>query len=588
MPTASTKHRARKNTRGENIQQGDAAAAKSSDAVVSANDALTVKPGEPFVISERVWLIAAAAILLVAACLRLYALELKPFHHDEGVNGFFLTNLVRNGVYRYDPSNYHGPTLYYFALVPANLLEKVFKTGMTTFSVRLIPALFGLATVWLALCLRRYIGTFGTLVAAALIAVSPGAVYQSRYFIHEMIFVFFTFGIVVALIRFYETREALYAMLAFASAALLFATKETAFISVGVLGLAALVGWVLVKDARRVAARNNARLASKKARGKIASAAAPEVGPTTIREHIERLGGGRRLAILSLAGSALFLFLCVLFYSSFFKYREGVAGAIESLKIWTKTGTSDFHSKPFETYLIWLWQMEAPILMLALCGACCAVFERRKKFFPIFVSAWAFGMLAAYSLVPYKTPWLSLSFVVPLAIAGGYGMQVLMRWTSSRWVRAEMKLMRHAPALALAALAVGIGLTQAIILNFYQYDNDQYIYVYSHTKRDLLRLVNIAERAAYEAGTGKATPIAIVTPESDYWPLPWYLRDYKSIGYQTQIGDLKEPIIIARRDLEEKLKTAAGNSYQRIGDVYPLRPGVDLVLYVRSDIRVEP
>ena len=37
-------------------------------------------------------------------------------HHDEGVNGFFLTNLVRNAEYKYDPSNYHGPTLYYLTL----------------------------------------------------------------------------------------------------------------------------------------------------------------------------------------------------------------------------------------------------------------------------------------------------------------------------------------------------------------------------------------------------------------------------------------------------------------------------------------
>ena len=49
-------------------------------------------------ISQRTWLIASAAILLVAAFLRLYDLDLVPLHHDEGVNGNFLVRLVREGV----------------------------------------------------------------------------------------------------------------------------------------------------------------------------------------------------------------------------------------------------------------------------------------------------------------------------------------------------------------------------------------------------------------------------------------------------------------------------------------------------------
>ncbi|MBA2645499.1 MAG: TIGR03663 family protein, partial [Pyrinomonadaceae bacterium] len=57
-------------------------------------------------------------MLLVAAIIRVYALELRPLHHDEGVNGFFLTRLFREGKYEYDPANYHGPTLYYLALPP--------------------------------------------------------------------------------------------------------------------------------------------------------------------------------------------------------------------------------------------------------------------------------------------------------------------------------------------------------------------------------------------------------------------------------------------------------------------------------------
>ena len=48
------------------------------------------------------WLISCAVITIAATFLRFFMLGLKPFHHDEGVNGFFLTNLSRDGVYKYD------------------------------------------------------------------------------------------------------------------------------------------------------------------------------------------------------------------------------------------------------------------------------------------------------------------------------------------------------------------------------------------------------------------------------------------------------------------------------------------------------
>ena len=183
------------------------------EATVALPSSPTLTLGPMVEIRERTWLIACIAIFVFAMATRFYALELKPLHHDEGVNGFFLTNLVRNGIYRYDPTNYHGPTLYYLALPGIKLF------GLGTFALRFLTALFGVGTIWLILSLRRNIGALAALTAAALIAVSPGAVYYSRYFIHETLFVFFTLGIVVATLRFYETGRALYAMLAAASAA---------------------------------------------------------------------------------------------------------------------------------------------------------------------------------------------------------------------------------------------------------------------------------------------------------------------------------------------------------------------------------
>ncbi len=79
---------------------------------------------------DHLWLLGCFAVTAVAAFLRFWRLELKPLHHDEGVNGFFLTTLFRDGIYKYDPSNYHGPDLYYFALAAAKMF------GLNTLSIR--------------------------------------------------------------------------------------------------------------------------------------------------------------------------------------------------------------------------------------------------------------------------------------------------------------------------------------------------------------------------------------------------------------------------------------------------------------------
>jgi uncharacterized protein (TIGR03663 family) len=205
------------------------------------------------VIPENVWHVGVIVIFMIAAVLRLYDLALVPLHHDEGVNGNFLVKLVREGAYQYDPENYHGPTLYYFSAIIPWITRVLFGTnaretyGLTTFTIRLIPALFGLATIGLVFLLRKRLGTLATLAAALLLAVSPGAVYLSRYFIHETLFVFFTLGIVVAALRFYDERNPAYLIPGAASAALLFATKETAMISAGVLLIGLGLTWAYMR-----------------------------------------------------------------------------------------------------------------------------------------------------------------------------------------------------------------------------------------------------------------------------------------------------------------------------------------------------
>src|SRR5215475_2080059 len=204
---------------------------------------------------QAVCVIAFILAVIVAAWLRFDQIGVKPFHHDEGVNSHFLLNLADHGEYKYNPENYHGPTLYYIDLPVLRAF------GENDFTLRFTPALFGVLTVALVWFLRRRLGPIGTPVAAFLMALSPGLVYFSRDFIHEMSFGFFSLGVVVGAWRYAESKNFSWLAMAATSAGLLFATKESAIITAGVLIIAALgaQGWDI---GRRLAAQRDTMLSS--------------------------------------------------------------------------------------------------------------------------------------------------------------------------------------------------------------------------------------------------------------------------------------------------------------------------------------
>lgn len=583
---------------------------KAAAAAGRTRDQASLAPAEAE-LSERAWYVSVGAIMLVAAILRLYDLNLVPLHHDEGVNGNFLVRLVREGYYHYDPANYHGPTLYYFAAILAWILRPFVgeSASLTTVGVRLVPAIFGLATIGLVFTLRRNLGTVATVSAALLLAISPGAVYLSRYFIHETLFVFFTLGIVVALLKYSESANSSYLVLAAISAALLFATKETAMISVAVLLIALIVTEVYRKFRQSIAGTSNRK------KGRTSS-----TGETDYRTFFEKAGGSLRLTVWLVTALAVFIVVYVLFYSSFFtNFPPGVYDSLKTFQIWTKTG-QEAHKHPAATYIWWLIEQESPLLVLGAIGAIVTVLKPVKSF-ALFCALWAFGLMAAYSLIAYKTPWLLLNFMVPLALTSGVAIEwfyeELDRWNLSRKMRwyavTGILLMAIGPLAGAARIFDEIVANatseppkplasvrlhaktfipgyQTFDLNFLNYDNDNnyYVYVYAHTRRQTLQLIDEINKLAERTHQGNETGITIVSP--DYWPLPWYLRDYKRVGYHGHMTPSNEPIIIAREDQAAEVATTFGDRYQQIqsgfnpAGTFALRPGVELQLYAKREL----
>jgi predicted membrane-bound mannosyltransferase len=645
--------------------------------------------------NDYLWLLNCTLITVVATFLRFYWLELKPLHHDEGVNGYFLTNLFRNGEYKYDPTNYHGPDLYYLSLA----FSKVF--GLQTISVRASVAIFGVFTVVLAFFLRRYIGKIGSLAAALFLALSPGMVYISRYFIHEILFVFFSFGIVVGVLYFIQGRKAgpfaiammsllllicfspsvfnlanlvgvenqvfvwvlrggfflieavlvffvmrmllawddgrpIYLLLASASAVLLFATKETAFITVGTMAIACVCVWlreqialaagskgklnrvILFVEIPIVIAEIIVRVMFPKMIADLAISldekfefgnvglislicyllifllplgligliyafdvltktyerlSLSEFIEPTWKAFREKLGDKTDLLLIIVAVTVIFIYVGVLFFSSFFTNPEGVLDAFRANAIWTKTGNKDHTQNGFWAYVKWGMKIESPIMILSVIGTLIAILKARHRF-AMFTGFWALGMFAAYTIIPYKTPWLALSFLLPMCIIAGYAIGEMFR--------AQDVVLKVLGGLVAVMMFTVLGY-QTYDLNFVRYDQEDRVYVYAHTKRGFHDLMKQIEYYAEKSGRGKEATIEIVS--EDYWPMPWYLNDYSHANFHGHFVDANasEMIVSEKTEQDAEAITRYSAHYKYVG-TYPLRPGVDLRLLVKNDL----
>lgn len=499
------------------------------------------------------WQWSCVSLLAGAAFVRLFELTAKVLHHDEGVNGLFMTNLFRNGYYHYDPANYHGPALYYAGLVTTTINALFYgKAGLSTFAIRLVTVIFGVGVVWLLLCLRRQLGTFGAFAAAALATVSPGFVFFSRYFIHEILFVFFSLGVVAAVLRYRETSAPKYLMLGAASLALLGATKETWIITAVVWLLALLCTAIYLRLRKKPVEEPRPR---RKPRQEV-----PSEQPPVRRNN---------LWIYANAG-LLFVVIWVLFYSSFFtNFPQGVYDSVRTYTFWLKT-SSNANVYSWTKYLQWLGKSELPALALGALGSIIALMQARNRF-AVFTAFWSWGILAAYSLVPYKTPWLALSIVLPFIMMAGFGLgEMYKHWNA-----------RSIPVVVLAGAFV-FSCYQAVDLSFFRYDDDTEPYSYAHSKRDLLNLVNEINTIAAGSPAGKDIGIAVMSPE--HWPLPWYLRDYNHAGYWGKVVETNDPIVIAHENQSTEVQRVLGAKYWQYS-IHDLRPGNRLVLYLRKDVQ---
>jgi uncharacterized protein (TIGR03663 family) len=386
--------------------------------------------------------------------------------------------MTHSGYYNYDPGNYHGPFHFYVLF----LAQRLF--GRHIWALRLPLALVSIATVWLTLRFDRFIGRGAALWAAAAMAVSPGCVFYGRYAIHEYWLVFSLMLCAWGLAGLWKSgeRDYLFAIWVGITGAVL--TKETYFIHFGCAALAFGCAGILNR-------------------------LSPAAGD--MEKAAPQLWNGRDMAL----GALLFAGGVVFFYSGAFMDMPGLKGLYQTFSAWFQTGkVGNGHEKAWYYWLKLFGIYEWPAA-LGLLGAIMVFLPRTPRFIRV-LAIYGCGALAAYSIIPYKTPWCIITLTWPFLLIFGYGADLAFRRFGS-------------PVTVVAVCLLGGNLCRSVSLNFFRYTEPKELYVYVQTFKDVNLLMDpLNKLVALNPENRQLTGHIIM---ESYHPLPWLLGDFTNIGY---------------------------------------------------------
>jgi len=424
-------------------------------------------------------------------------------HTDEAVHAIKFGKLLEENEYRYDPFEYHGPTLNYFTLIPSLTSSPKNLTGIDERTLRIVPVFFGMFLLLGLFLLKNSLSRPVVLFASVFLAISPAMVFYSRYYIQEMLLVSFSFSAIVSGYRYIKSKNPVWAFSTGVFLGLMYATKETSVIVFGAMFLALFLTWSLEYRQKEKPSLFNFK-----------------INPW----HI--------LIVLATA-----CFVSALFYSSFFTHSRGILDSFAAYKYYfQRAGQNGWHIHPWSYYFKLLigtkhtgrpfWN-ELPIVILSGIGLFTAL---RRKQHPhadrslfSFIAIYTVILAFIYSIIPYKTPWSILGFYFGMIVLAALGAASLLLIKKSNILRIFVYL----------CLILGVGdLFVLSILSNFKYEADpSNPYVYAHTSRDIFAVTRKLEEIARVHPDGNKMVIEVICPGDDYWPLPWYLRFFPNIGW---------------------------------------------------------
>ena len=467
-------------------------------------------------------------ILALAAFLRFFLLGIKPPHFDEGINGWFVDQVMKNGFYRYDPTNYHGPLHFYVLL----LFQSLF--GRNVWALRLPVVLVSIACVWLALKFEPLVGRTVSRIAALAMAVSPGFVFYGRYAIHEVWLQFFSMMFILGLLGLWRRGTLSYLWYAGVGLSGMILTKETYAIHLA-CALLAIPTLAVSYALNRF----------------------PDAKPA------KQTWSWIDLAMVVIVGG----FAIVFFYSGTFFNWSGVKGLYLAFKAWTETGAAGHgHEKAWDYWLKLMGPLpdvggndsplqrlrngradafgyELPMLAgLILCAFC----QKFKNLSLRYLAIYGLGSFVAYTYVKYKTPWCVISFGWPFLFI--FGAAILL---------VRPKHLRFAQRTIGVLLAISLG--SSIWLNYFRCSSPDEPYAYVQTYNDMFKLTKpLLTLAKRDPSNYHLTGHLI---RSSVYPLPWVLGDFDRVGYYeggNMPANLDGDFLLVQqdkiKDVESKLK----------------------------------
>ncbi len=171
------------------------------------------------------------SVFLTALVMRLWDLGARAVHHDESLHGTFSWQVYNGTGYNHNPLT-HGMWLFH------STAGGFFLFGDSDFTLRLTQALFGSVLVLIPWVMRPRLGTVGAIAASLMLAFSPSLLYFSRFAREDIYMAVWLLGIVALVWRFMDEGKNRYLYGAAALMAFAFATKETTYMFVAIIGAA--------------------------------------------------------------------------------------------------------------------------------------------------------------------------------------------------------------------------------------------------------------------------------------------------------------------------------------------------------------
>jgi hypothetical protein len=539
--------------------------------------------------SRALWLFAVA--LIVACVLRLGARELRPMHVDETTQSVKLGEML-SGKYQYDPRDHHGPTLLY-ATVPWMVVMGRSWNELSESDLRLIPALFGISLLLLLGLIYDGLDKTALAWAALFTAVSPLMVFYSRYYIMEVLLVWFTFACIACGWRYFMSRRLIWLLWCGVCAGAMHATKETCVLHFSAMAVALAVVYI----AEFFSAGAGLGVVHRNRRQ-----------PVRWRHAL--------VFVAAAAGTSMLLF------SQFFTEGMGVVDSVMTyFKMMDRAGGQG-HEKSFTYYLGLLWGgsmvgspasadvsifsgqrwaqllgitpsplvivSEAIVMLLAIVGCLGAFLSRPSRQASVqlvrFLAVYGIVTFFIYSSISYKTPWCIMGAWHALILMAGYGVHIILRSIWHVWT--------HRVVAAIVLLVAGNLALQSwrVTRDYAAYARNPYNY--SMTAADCLEWVG----RIYKFGELHPDGQGLVIAQSDFnggWPLPWYLAR-RFPNYQWQ-GGVLEPekasiMLLSTASEAQLLQSVAEASQTEAFDarferqVVTLHSSGSLVVYVEKDL----